>query len=437
MTLRNIDFDLLIYLMTAITGVMIVFVLLMSIYYLAFWSVSAKKVEKVPHSDKYSKFAVLIAARNESQVISHIFESLSKQTYPREYFDVWVIVEKKDDPTIEIAKQFGFNYFVRDRLMDGRRTKGFALQECIDYLWKNEINYDAYMIFDADNILDKDYIEVMNDLRQTGVRVGLGYRNFTNANSNWLTIGSSIMFSYMNQVTSKGRSLLFHKATLMGTGYYVDDQIIKDAGGWIFTGMTEDIQLTSYCYYHDIYMRYYPVTNFYDEQSPDYKTVHKQHVRWLFGYFERRGFLRKAGVQHDHHPKRMQSFMIFEFKWGIAPFVIFNVVMMVAAIINIVFGAFAVFYSGVYQYAFLFSLAGFQLLLVYLSFALPAFITILRDSEKMALTKKNKVLGVLTYIFFFYDFVLAFLDGLIHPKKRTTWTKIKHTGEVTNTNIEK
>ena len=225
--MANINYDLLIYLMTAITGIMIVFVLLMSIYYLCFWSVSAKKVERAPHSDKLTKFAILIAARNESAVISHILVSLKQQTYPSSAFEVYVIVEKESDPTVEIVKKFGFQYFVRDRLMDGRRTKGFALQECIDYLWRNNINYDSYMIFDADNILDPDYLEGMNDLRQsTGARVGLGYRNFTNANSNWLTVGSSLMFSYMNQVTTKGRSAIFHKVTLMGTGYYVDDIII-------------------------------------------------------------------------------------------------------------------------------------------------------------------------------------------------------------------
>ena len=84
----NINYDLITLIMTAVTAVMIVFVLCLSIYYLCFWSVSAKKVEPVPHSDKLTKFAVLIAARNESQVIAHILESLTKQTYPRDSFEV-------------------------------------------------------------------------------------------------------------------------------------------------------------------------------------------------------------------------------------------------------------------------------------------------------------------------------------------------------------
>ena len=432
----GIDYDLLIYLMTAITSVMIVFVLLMSIYYLIFWNVSAKPVEKVPHSDKLTKFAVLIAARNESKVISGLLDSLKKQTYPRDSFEVYVIVEKKNDPSVKIAESFGFRSFVRDRLMEGRKTKGFALQECIDYFDRENLHYDAYMIFDADNILETNYLEIMNDVRQTGVKVGLGYRNFTNPNANWLTIGSSIMFAYMNQVTSKGRSYVFHKATLMGTGYYVDSDIIKDAGGWIFTGMTEDIQLTSYCYYRDVYMRYYPETCFYDEQSRDFKTVHLQHVRWLAGYFQRRSFLKKAGVQYDYHSKGMQSFMNFEFNCGIIPFVIFNVVMSICAIINIVFASIATVYRvPIYQYGVLFAFAALQLLLVYLSFVIPAMITISRDNERLKLTKKNKVIGVLTYMFFFYDFALAFLDGLFHPSKKKTWSKVKHTGEVNNENI--
>lgn len=417
---------------------MIVLLLLTSMYYLLYWTLSAKPVVKVPHSDILSKFAVLIAARNESKVISHLLESLSNQTYPRSHFDVYVIVESDDDPSIEIAKKFGFSSFVRDRLEDGRKTKGFALQECIDYLWRNNLNYDAYMIFDADNILDSNYIEVMNDLRQTGVRVGLGYRNFTNANRNWLTIGSAIMFSYMNQVTSKGRSLAFHKATLMGTGYYVDDQIIKDAGGWIFTGMTEDIQLTVYCYYHDIYMRYYPVVDFYDEQSADYKTVHMQHLRWLAGYFQRRTFLKKAGVQHDHHPKRMQTLMRAEFYCGFIPFIIFHVVNFITGIICIVFASLAVIErASAYDIGMLFFLGFFALFLNYLSLVIPAILTIVRDNEKMKLTTWSKIKGILTYTFFFYDFGLAAVDGFLHPKKKQTWSKVKHTGEVTHKDITK
>ena len=434
----NINYDLFAYVGWAISAIALMFLFSFSFYYLVFWSVSGKPVPLVPHSDKKTKFAVLVAARDESRVISNLLDSLKAQTYDKDYFDVWLIVEDEKDPTVEIAKKYGYNYFVRDELVDGRRTKGFALQECIRHFDRNNLEYDAYMIFDADNVLDNNYIEVMNDLRQTGVRVGLGYRNFTNANTNWLTIGSAIMFAYMNQITSRGRTVLFHKATLMGTGYFIDAVIVRDAGGWIFTGMTEDIQLTTYCIYNDIHMRYYPVVNFYDEQSPSFKTVHKQHLRWLAGYFENRQFLKKEGLHHEYHSRGMEGLMRFEFKYGLIPFIIFNVVCIGLFISSIVIGALAAVQGmGTYYLGLIFGLAAYEIFMVYLVFVIPAILVIIRDNKRLKLTKGNVVKGVATYFFYFYEFVLAFLDGFFHPKKRTDWKVIEHTGEITHDDVKK
>ncbi len=432
----HIDFDLTFIILIAISGVSIVLILLTSIYYLVFWSISARKLTLVPHSNKKTRFALLIAARDESRVIEHILNSLDEQTYPREYFDAYFIVESESDPTVEIVKKHGYQYFVRDRLSDERRTKGFALQECIDYLWRENISYDAYMIFDADNILEPNYIEVMNDLRQTGVQVGLGYRSFTNADTNWVTANCAAMFSYMNQITSYGRSIIFHKATLMGTGYFIDDSLIREAGGWIFTGMTEDIQLTTYCYYHDIYMCYYPAVCFYDEQASDMKTVHNQHIRWLAGYFEPRKQFKALGVQKDYHSKRLQRMMTYEFRSGIMPFIVFNIVSFIIAIASIVFGILSAIYGKDYQTGIIFCIAFFQLSVLYMSFVVPAILAIIRNRKYLILSPKNQVLCILSYMFYFYDFLSAFLDMSFHPNKKKSWVKIEHSGEITNKDID-
>ena len=129
--------------------------------------------------------------------------------------------------------------------------------------------------------------------------------------------------------------------------------------------------------------------------------------------------------------------MNFEFNWGLIPFVIFNVVISISAVIDLVFGIISIFHGGnPAQIGLLFGLSGFQFLLVYMSFVTPAIITIIRDNERMNLTTKNKIIGMLTYMFFFYDFALAFLDGFFHPNKKTNWKRVKHTGEVTNSAIK-
>ena len=38
-------------------------------------------------------------------------------------------------------------------------------------------------------------------------------------------------------------------------------------------------------------------------------------------------------------------------------------------------------------------------------------------------------------MFYFYDFLAAFIDLVFHPSKRTTWVRIDHTGDVNNKDI--
>ena len=130
-----INYEVLIDFMTILTSVMIVFVLFMSIYYLTFWSISARKIKPVPHSDKFTEFAILIAARNESKVIAHILESLKKQTYPREHFEVYVIVEKESEFT-ELTNGYAKPNFVYIRSVSVGRasTLSIALKSGLSFV---------------------------------------------------------------------------------------------------------------------------------------------------------------------------------------------------------------------------------------------------------------------------------------------------------------
>ena len=426
-----INYELTLQIVDIISACMFIFAASIAWYYIGYFVISFKKNKAVPHSEKKTHFAILVPARNESNVIDHILFSLKRQRYDENFYDVWIIVQDENDPTIEIVKRYGKNFhtFIRPLPIGNRCTKGYALQDCINYFYENNLNYDAYMIFDADNVMEKDFLSKMNDLRQTGVQVGVGYRNFTNATQNWLTCCSATLFSYINNFTSKGRSILFKKATLSGTGYYIDADIIKDAGGWIFTGMTEDVEVTTYCYYHNVNMRYYPNAVYYDEQSSKLKIVHNQHIRWVWGYFGDRHFLKKREPNYKSVSEKRLQTAIYDWNVSIFPFIALVATNLCLAIFTLVMTIVAAFKDHNYLSTFFWHF-GIQMIVLYGLFVFVALITILKDNKNLKFNLPTILWTALTYGLFFFDFVTAFLDGLIHKKKRTIWKPIAHNGEI-------
>ena len=431
-----INYELALDIIDIIVAAIVIIMASVSWAYVAGFFISFRRTKEVPHSDKYTKFAILVPARNEGPVVVNIMNALKNQTYPKEYFDVWFITEKDEDPTNALSLTYGYHYFVRDELTPQRKTKGFALQECIRHFKDSHLNYDAYMIFDADNVMDADYLEKMNDVRQSGVEVAVGFRNFTNINKNWLTSGSAILFTYINSFTSKVRSMLFKKCVIAGTGYFINADIIDEAGGWIFTGMTEDIEVTTYCEYHNINMKYYPLINFYDEQSPSYKTNHYQHIRWIWGFFENRKRFKIGGKMHNANNKALYNAAKYEFDVGIVPFITACTLNVLCIIASIILYAFSIQQAQEYSYTLLWHF-GYQLGLMYLLFALVAVATIAHNYNRLKMTWWMIIITILTYFIYFADLALAFLHGLFVPRTRKTWTPIKHSGTIKDKRAQK
>ena len=70
--------------------------------------------------------------------------------------DVYIIVEDKSDPTVDIAKKYKSTIFIRKRL--DLKRKGYAIDELIKYLEEKKKYYNAYFILDADNVLDENFL---------------------------------------------------------------------------------------------------------------------------------------------------------------------------------------------------------------------------------------------------------------------------------------
>ena len=106
---------------------LIVFILFFCCYAYQFVYIGVRLFTKPPvrTAKKMHKFAVLIAARNESKVIGELIESIKSQNYPRGLVDIFVVADNCTDDTAAVARKYGAVAFVRNNLEEV--GKSFAL----------------------------------------------------------------------------------------------------------------------------------------------------------------------------------------------------------------------------------------------------------------------------------------------------------------------
>ena len=118
-----------------------------------------KLKEKPILEEKTNRFMAIIPAHNEENVIEALIESLKNQDYPKDKYDIYVIADNCTDRTPEIAREHGA--IVMERFDEEHKTKGYALQWFLKQKIDEDAPYDALCIFDADNIVDKDFLKAM------------------------------------------------------------------------------------------------------------------------------------------------------------------------------------------------------------------------------------------------------------------------------------
>ena len=87
---------------------------------------SLVKIKDKPLKGKKDhRFMAIIPAHNEEAVVGNLIESLKKQNYNKDLYDIYVIADNCTDKTAEVAKQAGA--IVYQRFDETKKTKGFAL----------------------------------------------------------------------------------------------------------------------------------------------------------------------------------------------------------------------------------------------------------------------------------------------------------------------
>lgn len=232
-----------------------------------------------------TRFAILISARNEQAVIKYLIRSLKNMDYPADLFDIYVIADNCSDQTGTIARAEGANVFYRNEPQ--RATKGYALN------WFFSINlqqflrkYDHCLIFDADNLVEPDFLTIMDRHIQSGQTVLVGYRDSKNPTTNAISAANSLFWLNQSRYLHQARTNLGLSLTsVSGTGFCFDLQLIKSTG-WQTKSLTEDIEFTMQIILKGQKAVFIRDAIFYDEQTCEYKAMIRQRFRWGVGFVQ-------------------------------------------------------------------------------------------------------------------------------------------------------
>ncbi len=418
------------YIINACIGVLFLLCYAYQLFYIGVSLVKKKRPhthEPTPHN-----FAVMISARNEESVIAGLIDSIKKQDYPSELVTVFVVADNCTDSTASVAREAGA--VVYERQDKTRVGKGYALEFLLARLREDYPRdaFDAYFVFDADNILTPNYITEMNKTYSDGYKALTSYRNSKNYGDNWISAGYALWFLREAKYLNNARMILGTSCAVSGTGFLVDRSILEGDDGyatWKYFLLTEDIELSTAKVIDGEIIGYCDDAMFFDEQPITFKQSWDQRIRWAKGFLQvfrsygrrliRGLFGRKVSGERRG---RKSSFSCFDVTMTIMPAMILSGVVAVSDIV----GAVVMAILG------RFSLAAELIAMPILNASIVVFLVGLITTITEWRNIHTKTYKKIFYTFTFPLFMLTYIPiAFVAIFKKVEWKPISHSKVVT------
>ena len=346
---------------------------------------------------KNHRYAVIVAARNENAVIGDLIHSIRVQNYPQELIDIFVVADNCTDNTAAVAQEAGAIVF--PRFNKEHIGKGYALDygfSCIRQHY-SENEYEAYFVFDADNVLDVNYFREMNKTFDNGAVASTSYRNSKNYGSNWITAGYAVWFMREAKYLSQARLTLGTSCAVSGTGFFISAKIIDEMGGWK---------------YHMLY----------DEQPLTFRDSWNQRFRWAKGFYQ--VFFGYGGklVKGIFTNPKGSRFACYDMLMTICPAMLLTIITIAFNAIIAVLGVTGVMSTGVMITSSLSSIF-FCLFNFTLFMFMFGALTTFTEWDNIHAPARKKIFYMFTFPLFMITYIPIALVALV---KKASWKPIQH-----------
>ncbi len=364
--------------------------------------------------EKNNKFMAVIPAHNEEIVVGNLIASLQKQNYPKDLYDIYVIADNCTDNTAEVARKAGA--IVYERFDEEHKTKGYALDWFLKQKIEENAPYDAFCIFDADNIVDVNFLKNMNKKLCQGEEVVQGYRDIKNPTDSWVSAGYAIFYWTMNRFYHLARYNLGLSPLINGTGFMVKFDLVKPTNGFDTVTLTEDIEFSLKTIISGKKLGWATDAIVYDEQPVGFKQSWSQRSRWTVGHIQcLKEYTKPLAAAVKEH-KTLMNFDGLLYMLGSIPMFVLTIVLL---LLN-----FVMYFGN--------GMTTTDLIINCLRYLLPTFLLPIFTAIIIMILDKKPIKpmlkGLALYPLFLGSWLLINFKCLF--KRETKWEKINHVRDI-------
>jgi cellulose synthase/poly-beta-1,6-N-acetylglucosamine synthase-like glycosyltransferase len=226
-----------------------------------------------------SRFVVLVPAHNEERLIGSALDALRASDYPAELVTVHVVADNCTDGTVAVARSRGVE--VHERNAPDTGGKGPALQWLLARLDGRGDTFDAVVIIDADTLVEREFLRVMDAKIRAGAKAVQSYYAVREPEGSSAAGFRAVALAVRHYLRPLGRTYIGGTAGLHGNGMVFVPEILRKYG-WS-NHLTEDIELQLELLLDGVLVEFAPDAVVEAEMPATMEGSRTQHERWERG----------------------------------------------------------------------------------------------------------------------------------------------------------
>lgn len=221
----------------------------------------------------YCHFLVLYPAYNEDRVIVPSVRNFLGQYYPYDGFHVAVISDHMQPETNQALSELPITLL---QPTFEKSSKAKAMQYAMSQI-KEE--YDYVIVMDADNVVNSDFLERLNESCAHGYKAIQCHRCAKNSNND-VAVLDGVSEEINNTIFRKAHNRIGLSAALIGSGMCFDYQLFKE-NVFKLSSVGEDKELEAHLLLQKVFIKYESDIHVYDEKVSSKDNFQKQRLRWM------------------------------------------------------------------------------------------------------------------------------------------------------------